>query len=110
MATSNYSDEFRRDAVHHWHRFKKKLEAEGLLQPGLTLKRLRHVVATTLREAGLDERQIADLLGQKSPSMARNYSRFRQPRGPQPENDGNTGEGERAQIESCQTLQETVKP
>ena len=58
-----------------WHRFKKKLEAEEAVQPGLTLKGLRHTVATTLREAGLEERQIADLLGQKTPSMARHYSR-----------------------------------
>ncbi|MFP3385926.1 tyrosine-type recombinase/integrase [Tritonibacter sp. SIMBA_163] len=58
-----------------WHRFKKKLEAEGVVEPGLTLKGLRHTVATTLREAGLEERQIADLLGQKTPSMARHYSR-----------------------------------
>ncbi|RYH02745.1 hypothetical protein EU805_09060 [Salipiger sp. IMCC34102] len=58
-----------------WHRFKKKLEAEGVVQPGLTLKGLRHTVATTLREAGLEERQIADLLGQKTPAMARHYSR-----------------------------------
>ena len=42
---------------------------------GLTLKGLRHTVATTLREAGLDERRIADLLGQKTLSMARHYSR-----------------------------------
>ncbi|EIE49605.1 integrase family protein [Citreicella sp. 357] len=58
-----------------WHRYKKTLEAEGAVQPGLTLKGLRHTVATTLREAGLEERQIADLLGQKTPSMARHYSR-----------------------------------
>jgi len=58
-----------------WHRFKKKLEAEEAIEPGLTLKGLRHTVATTLREAGLEERQIADLLGQKTPSMARHYSR-----------------------------------
>jgi integrase len=51
------------------------LEAKGLIQPGLTLKGLRHTVVTTLREAGLDERRIADLLGQKALSMARHYSR-----------------------------------
>jgi integrase len=45
------------------------------IKTGLTLKGLRHTVATTLREAGLDERRIADLLGQKTPSMARHYSR-----------------------------------
>ncbi len=32
-------------------------------------------MATTLREAGRDERSIADLLGQKTPAMARHYSR-----------------------------------
>ncbi|SHM74148.1 Site-specific recombinase XerD [Roseovarius litoreus] len=58
-----------------WHRLKKKLEAEEAVQPGLTLKGLRHTVATTLREAGLEERQIADLLGQKTLAMARHYSR-----------------------------------
>tara|TARA_R110000737_G_scaffold204878_1_gene223633 strand:- start:1281 stop:2372 length:1092 start_codon:yes stop_codon:yes gene_type:complete len=58
-----------------WHRFKMKLEEEGLVQPGLTLKGLRHTVATTLRETGMGERQIADLLGQKTPAMARHYSR-----------------------------------
>ncbi|XDA97704.1 tyrosine-type recombinase/integrase [Sulfitobacter sp. LCG007] len=58
-----------------WHRFKIGLEEEGLIASGLTLKGLRHTVATTLREAGLDERRIADLLGQKTPSMARHYSR-----------------------------------
>ncbi|UWR88062.1 tyrosine-type recombinase/integrase [Phaeobacter inhibens] len=58
-----------------WHRFKTALEKEELIASGLTLKGLRHTVATTLREAGLDERRIADLLGQKTPSMARHYSR-----------------------------------
>ena len=58
-----------------WHRHKRKLEVEGAIGPGLTLKGLRHTVATTLREAGMDERTIADLLGQKTPSMARHYSR-----------------------------------
>lgn len=58
-----------------WHRFKTGLEGEGLIAPGLTLKGLRHTVATTLREAGLDQRRIAELLGQKPPSMARHYSR-----------------------------------
>lgn len=58
-----------------WDRFKKKLEREELIGAGLTLKGLRHTVATTLREAGLEERQIADLLGQKTPAMARHYSR-----------------------------------
>jgi integrase len=58
-----------------WHRFKKGLEKDGLIEAGLTPKGLRHTVATTLREAGIEERQIADLLGQKTPAMARHYSR-----------------------------------
>ncbi|MBM7068800.1 tyrosine-type recombinase/integrase [Actibacterium sp. 188UL27-1] len=52
-----------------WHRFKSALENEGRIEKDLTLKGLRHTVATTLREAGLDERRIADLLGQKTPCM-----------------------------------------
>lgn len=56
-----------------WHRFRTALENEGLIEKGMTFKGLRHTVATTLREAGLDERRIADLLGQKTPSMARHY-------------------------------------
>lgn len=58
-----------------WACFKKTLEAEGLVEIGLTLKGLRHTVATTLRETGRDERSIPDLLGQKTPAMARHYSR-----------------------------------
>ena len=45
------------------------------MKPGLTPEGLRHTVATTLREAGLEVRRIADLLGQKSPPMALHYSR-----------------------------------
>ncbi|MBW7057749.1 hypothetical protein KY389_13820 [Paracoccus bogoriensis] len=36
-----------------WHRFKRGLEAEGVVLPGLTRKGLRHTMAPTLREAGL---------------------------------------------------------
>ena len=43
--------------------------------PGLTLKGLRHTVATILREMGKDARTIADMLGQKTEAMARHYSR-----------------------------------
>ncbi len=35
---------------------------------------LRHTLGTMLKEAGLDDGQIADVLGQTSPSMARLYS------------------------------------
>ncbi len=58
-----------------WKRLRRQLEAEGAVEPGLTPKGLRHTVATTLCEAGLEERQIADLLGQENPSMALHYSR-----------------------------------
>jgi integrase len=57
-----------------WRTFKKRLEAEGLVERGLTVHGLRHSLATRLREAGADDRTIADVLGQKSVSMARHYS------------------------------------
>lgn len=49
-----------------WHRFKKALKEEGLIAPGVTLGGLRHTVATTLREAGLDERRIAPVIPPES--------------------------------------------
>lgn len=58
-----------------FHRLKRKLEETNEIAPGLTMKGLRHTVATTLREAGVDDRRIADLLGQKTTSMAGHYSR-----------------------------------
>jgi integrase len=58
-----------------WHRFKlDKCTAAGLPND-LTLKGLRHTMATILRESGANLRQIADLLGQKTESMAHHYSR-----------------------------------
>jgi len=58
-----------------WHRFRGRLEAEGKVAPGLTLHGLRHTLGTLLKEAGLDDGAIADVLGQSSTSMARHYSR-----------------------------------
>ncbi len=58
-----------------WARVKRKLEISNAVQPGLTLKGLRHTVATILAEMGCDERTIADMLGQKTTEMARHYSR-----------------------------------
>jgi integrase len=58
-----------------WHCFKAKHIADGALPADLTLKGLRHTVATVLREAGVHPREIADLLGQKTESMAQHYSR-----------------------------------
>lgn len=57
-----------------WHRLKVRLIEADQIGDGLTLKGLRHTVATILREAGADERTIADVLGQKTDAMARHYS------------------------------------
>ncbi|WEK50371.1 MAG: tyrosine-type recombinase/integrase [Candidatus Kaistia colombiensis] len=51
-----------------------ELEASGRVDEGLTFHGLRHSVATELREAGFDTRTIADMLGQKTTSMAEHYS------------------------------------
>lgn len=58
-----------------WHRFKRKLEKAEAIGPGLTPKGLRHTMATWLREAGQDERNISDLLAQKSKVMGLHYSK-----------------------------------
>ena len=58
-----------------WHRFKAKQVEAGKIPADLTMKGLRHTVATILREAGVHPREIADLLGQKTESMAQHYSR-----------------------------------
>ncbi|MCX5580256.1 tyrosine-type recombinase/integrase [Kaistia terrae] len=50
------------------------LEVAGKVGEGLTFHGLRHSVATELREAGFDSRTIADMLGQKTASMADHYS------------------------------------
>jgi integrase len=51
-----------------------ELEKDGRVGEGLTFHGLRHSVATDLREAGFDSRTIADMLGQKTTSMAEHYS------------------------------------
>lgn len=58
-----------------WQRLRAKLLKKKLIEPGLTLKGLRHTVATILAEMGYDERTIADMLGQSTIEMARHYSR-----------------------------------
>ncbi len=57
-----------------WISFKKQLEEDSKIGPGLTIHGLRHTLGTRLREAGADDRTIADILGQKSLSQARHYS------------------------------------
>jgi integrase len=58
-----------------WHRFRTRLEAEGKIGTGLTLHGLRHSLGTMLKEAGLADGEIADVLGHSSIAMARHYSR-----------------------------------
>jgi integrase len=58
-----------------WRKVRVKLEHEGMVGPALTLYGLRHTVAVILREIGMDERTIADALGQKTLEMARHYAK-----------------------------------
>jgi hypothetical protein len=58
-----------------WRKLRVKLEREKKISPGLALYGLRNTVAVILREAGADERTIADALGQKTIEMARLYAR-----------------------------------
>lgn len=57
-----------------WRKLRIDLERRGQIGPNLTLYGLRHTVAVILREAGFDERTIADALGQKTIEMARHYA------------------------------------
>lgn len=58
-----------------WRTVRVRLEKAGAVGPGLTLYGLRHTVAVILREAGHDERTIADALGQRTIEMARHYAK-----------------------------------
>ncbi|MGZ5874033.1 MAG: tyrosine-type recombinase/integrase [Bradyrhizobium sp.] len=58
-----------------WQKFRRRLQREGRIGPGLTLYGLRHTVAVILREIGFDERTIADALGQETIEMARHYAK-----------------------------------
>lgn len=60
-----------------WRPIRQELERASAIKPGLTLKGLRHTVATILAEMGYDERTIADMLGQMTIEMARHYSKRR---------------------------------
>ncbi|MDX3975803.1 tyrosine-type recombinase/integrase [Shinella sp.] len=59
----------------NWDKFKKALEKDGAIQPGLTLKGLRHTVATILAEMGKDSGTIQLVLGHATEAMAKHYSR-----------------------------------
>ena len=58
-----------------WRPIRSRLELAGKVARGLTLKGLRHTVATILAEMGYDDRTIADMLGQKTIAMAQHYSK-----------------------------------
>jgi integrase len=58
-----------------WRTYRAKLRKAESIGPGLTLYGLRHTVAVILREAGFDERTIADALGQRTIEMARHYAK-----------------------------------
>jgi len=58
-----------------WRPIKLRLELEHKVQPKLTLKGLRHTVATMLSEMGYDDNTIADYLAQKTAAMGGFYSR-----------------------------------
>ncbi|MER2267168.1 tyrosine-type recombinase/integrase [Methylobacterium oxalidis] len=57
-----------------WDRFKRGLEAEGKVGPGLTLHGLRHTVGGLLAQAGCDLDTIRRVLGQRTLQMAQLYS------------------------------------
>ena len=58
-----------------WQKARAPLLEAGKIEPGVTLKGLRHTVATILAEMGYDARAIADMLGQKTTAMGEHYSR-----------------------------------
>lgn len=60
-----------------WRTYKNELAKKDGVQlgDGLTLKGLRHTVATILAEMGFDSRTIADVLGQKTTAMADEYTK-----------------------------------
>ena len=55
-------------------KFIRKMEVAGKVEPGLTMHGLRHTLGTRLKEAGAEDGDIADILGQKTTAMARHYS------------------------------------
>ena len=45
-------------------KFLHRLEADGKVDAGLTIRGLRHACGTLMRELGFDKDTIADMLGQ----------------------------------------------
>lgn len=57
-----------------WQRLKRKLEKDGLIQPGLTIHGLRHTWGTILTEAGVPQDHVRRLLAHQSPAMTNHYT------------------------------------
>jgi integrase len=57
-----------------WIKFRKRLEAKKKIGAGLTIHGLRRTLAVMLKEAGLTDDQIADVLGQSTAAMGRLYA------------------------------------
>ena len=57
-----------------FHRLIRGLGAKGKVGTGLTFHGLRITAATTLADAGLDDRTIAAVTGHRSPAMVRAYT------------------------------------
>jgi integrase len=60
-------------------KFIDRLEAQGLVQKGLTMHGLRHAFGTRAREAGADLDTIRRLLGQQTLAMAQHYTETAEP-------------------------------
>ena len=58
-----------------WRKLRARLEEAGEVRPGLTAHGLRHSVATDLRELGKTDREIADILGQRTTYATPTYHR-----------------------------------
>ena len=58
-----------------WEKLKSKMLEQHDIDSDITLYGLRHMAATLLREAGYNDREIADYLGDAEPSMALHYSK-----------------------------------
>ncbi|MDB5597419.1 MAG: integrase [Hyphomicrobiales bacterium] len=57
-----------------WSKLRNRLLTAGKVSVGLTFHGLRHTLGTRLKEAGASDQEIMDILGQRSPSMAKHYS------------------------------------
>jgi integrase len=76
LFANSYGQAWTRSGVDSvWHKLKSRLEEEGKIDKGLTLKGLRHTHATEVRELGESDRIVADALGDKTESMGHHYSR-----------------------------------